>query len=119
MPLVATARVAIERAAGNAGVFLSPVTAWEAALLVAKGRIRLPQAPLAWFEEILQRPGIRLAPLDASVAVDSASLPGLTHGDPADRFLIATARRYDLSLVTRDRKILAYAETGALNVLRC
>lgn len=119
MPLVATTRAAIERSASEAGVFLSPVTAWEAALLVAKGRLRLPQSPVDWFERLLERPGMRMAPLDAAIAVDSASLPGLIHGDPADRFLIATARQFDLSLVTRDRKILAYAESGALRVLRC
>ena len=118
-PLVTTARTEIERAAADAGVFLSPVTAWEAALLVSKGRIRLPQAPFEWFEQFLQRPGMRLAPLEPWAAVDAASLPGMLHGDPADRFLIATARHFDLTLVTRDRRILAYAETGAVRALRC
>jgi PIN domain nuclease of toxin-antitoxin system len=106
-------------AAAAASVFLSPVTAWEAALLARSDRIRLPATPLEWFEQLLQRPGVQLAPLEPSAAIDAVYLPGFIHGDPADRFLIATARLYDLTLVTRDRRILSYGESGAVRVLRC
>lgn len=119
LPLVASTRVEIENAAADAAVFLSPITAWETALLVSKGRVRLPWSPREWFDQLLGRPGMRLAALEPAAAVDAATLPGLIHGDPADRFLIATARHFDLTLVTRDKLILAYAETGALRALRC
>lgn len=35
-------------------------------------------------------------------------LPDNFHKDPADRILVAIARRYNIPLVTCDRKILSY-----------
>ena len=47
-----------------------------------------------------------------SVLIASTSLPGKTPADPADRILIATAREFDYTLVTRDRLLLKYASSG-------
>ena len=56
-------------------------------------------------------------PLEPEIAVDSAELP-LFHGDPADRMIVATARHLSAMLVTRDAKILAWAEaTKGVRVL--
>ena len=38
----------------------------------------------------------------------STRLPGDLHGDPADRILVATARRMGARLMTRDRRLLDY-----------
>ncbi|MGC9526647.1 MAG: hypothetical protein ACP5D7_14020 [Limnospira sp.] len=35
-------------------------------------------------------------------------LPGEFHKDPADRILVAIARRYDILIVSRDEKIRNY-----------
>jgi len=42
------------------------------------------------------------------------SLPGMVHRDPADRLLLATARIERLTLVTTDRKLLAYPHAETL-----
>lgn len=106
---------------GNA--FVSPVTAWEVGLLVnrAEGdaRVRLKASPLAWYERLLANPALRECELTAAIAIASTELPGPLHKDPADRFLIATARQLDLALVTRDRKILHYASQGYLKAIPC
>jgi PIN domain nuclease of toxin-antitoxin system len=39
-------------------------------------------------------------------------LPGEIHRDPADRFLIATARHLGVPLMTIDERILAYGAAG-------
>jgi PIN domain nuclease of toxin-antitoxin system len=52
-------------------------------------------------------------PLTPEVSVESVQLTGF-HGDPADRILVATARLEDLTLATRDRRILAWSEAGNL-----
>ena len=44
-------------------------------------------------------------------------LPGSPPADPADRMLIATARRRGLTLVTADRRILDYAAAGHVQVI--
>ena len=64
-------------------------------------------------------PGIRVAPFTTDMAIDSAHLPQPMHGDPADRLLIATARHLGIPVVTRDRKILAYAESGQVLAIDC
>ena len=50
---------------------------------------------------------------------DVNELPELTHRDPTDRMLIATARAHDLTLITRDRAILAYAAAGHVRAVAC
>ena len=49
---------------------------------------------------------------------ESSFLPGDFHGDPADRIIVATARNKDLLLLTRDKKILSYAEEKHLYCLK-
>ena len=45
-------------------------------------------------------------------------LPGHAHGDPANRFLIATARtRAAVALATRDEKIIEYGKLGFVRVI--
>lgn len=65
----------------------------------------------------LDWPGIELCPIDATIAVDSVRLPGNAHADPADRFLIATARNRSATLVTADAKILNYSNDGHVSTL--
>ena len=36
-----------------------------------------------------------------------------------DRLVVATARHLGLPIVTRDRKMIAYAEGGHVNVIAC
>ena len=104
--------------AGSA-VFVSPITAWERGLLSAKGRLRSPVQPLAWFERLVRDAQFSIAALTPSMLVDSWFLPDTFHNDPADRILIATARALDLILVTRDRPILEYADKGHVRAIAC
>jgi PIN domain nuclease of toxin-antitoxin system len=53
------------------------------------------------------------------VLIASSFLPGDMPADPADRIIAATAREYELRLVTRDRLLLAYAESGYCRALAC
>lgn len=120
--LAGTARAALRAAlseGGGGGVLLSPVTAWEVGLLAQRGRLDLRPDPLAWFEALLARPRFGLAPLTPAIAVAASFLPDGLHQDPADRFLVATARALGAALVTRDAKILAYAEAGHVAAVAC
>ena len=67
----------------------------------------------------MARPGIRLAALTPEIAIDASHLPGVFHSDPADRMIVATARRIGAAIVTRDRKILDYAEAGFVEAMVC
>ena len=86
-------------------LWLSPVSTWEALTLHRKGRMHLPPDLSAWLSQARQ--GTQEAYLTHEIAEASARLE--MHGDPADRFLVATAQVLDLTLVTADRKLLGLA----------
>ena len=96
---------------------VSVLSVWEVGMLEAKGRIELPLGCLEWVQRALEAPGLALVPLTAEVAVASSRLPGVFHGDPVDRILVATARELDVTLVTQDSKILSYSKEYRLPVI--
>ena len=103
-------RTAIERARKRTSepLLLSIISCWEVAKLVELGRLALALPVLEWLEQALAYPGIRLLDLTPQIAVASTELPGEFHRDPADQILVATARAYDVPLLTVDRRILDY-----------
>ncbi|HEV2147984.1 MAG TPA: type II toxin-antitoxin system VapC family toxin [Longimicrobiaceae bacterium] len=107
----------IRRGAQRGRLLVSAISVWEVAMLQAKGRIGLALELEEWVRRGLAAPGVRLAELSPEVLVESTRLPGPAHGDPADRMLIATARRAGAALATRDGTILEYARGGHLAVL--
>ncbi|MBN1947894.1 MAG: type II toxin-antitoxin system VapC family toxin [Bradymonadales bacterium] len=89
----------------DTGIWLSPISCWETLLLADKGRIILSPSPEEWLRHALSTIALKQAPLNNEVAIRSRSI-ALPHQDPADRFLIATALVYDLTLMTADDRIL-------------
>ena len=119
-PLSVLSREAIARAqAENAGVFVSPITAWEIATLAAKNRIQLSMSPEAWFDALLGLPGVRLTPMTPAVLIASTMLPGSPPQDPADRIIAATARAFGFTLITRDGGLTDYGRAGQIEVISC
>jgi PIN domain nuclease of toxin-antitoxin system len=57
--------------------------------------------------------------LTVAIAVEASEIPLRLLKDPADRFLVATARHLGIPLVTRDKRILEYAAAGHLRVVKC
>jgi len=116
-PLVPAALVAIVAAGLADGVYVSPASAWEIGMLSRSrpGReagLQFLPDPKTSFARVLAGPGIRQAALTPEITIDASGLPGELHGDPGDRLLIATARHLGMPIVTRDRRIIAYAEAG-------
>jgi PIN domain nuclease of toxin-antitoxin system len=101
-------RIDDARANGRLGV--AAISVWEIAMLAAKGILKLNGPTLAWISGAIQGSGAVVHPLEPAIAVDSSEL-SLFHGDPADRMIVATARHVSAALVTRDAKILDWAET--------
>lgn len=111
------ARRRIDAAAQEQQLWVSAITPWEIGMLVAKGRLVLDRDVMDWLQAVLALPGIRLAPLEPTLAVASTRLPGELHGDPADRLIVATARHLGATLVTADASLLTYGRLGHLSVL--
>jgi PIN domain nuclease of toxin-antitoxin system len=118
MAIQAAAREEIGRAVTENTAFISAISAWEIAQLVVRGRVSMQMAPGQWIDQFLTATGCSALPLTLESAIAAALLPPI-HRDPADRFLIATAMLNDLALITRDTKILDYAQTGTLRAIAC
>lgn len=119
-PMSTAARGAIATAVQQSdGVAVSPVTAWEMALLVERGRLALDRSPLEWFRALSRRVGFWVLALTEEALTASCALPGPAPRDPMDRIILAVAREHGLAVVTRDRAILAYGEAGHVRVLAC
>jgi PIN domain nuclease of toxin-antitoxin system len=92
-------------------LWLSPISTWEVLTLNVKGRIRLRGNLSEWVARATAP--FREAPLTHEIALAARQLP-LPHPDPADRFLAATARVLDLTLVTGDASLLGLGEIATL-----
>jgi PIN domain nuclease of toxin-antitoxin system len=111
------ARATIGDAAAAGSAIVSAISFWEIGMLIEKRRVALSM-PLGDFAETIGRRGdIRIVPVDARIAVETANLPPGLHGDPADRILVATARTLACPLATTDGKILTYAAQGHLQAI--
>ena len=108
-------------AAYAAGVptYVSPISAWEVGMLVARERLKLLITPERWFERLVKLPGMRLTEMRPNVLIASSFLPGTAPRDPADRIIAATARDFGCTLMTRDRALLDYGEQGHVKVMAC
>ena len=89
-------------------IIVSTISAWEISMLIDKGRLVLGMDVESWFDEVTQIDGVRFIPVDNEIAIKSTVLPGEFHKDPADRMIVATARKLAVSLVTADQKITNY-----------
>ncbi len=94
-------------------LWLSPISLWELLILSEKGRVVLDEAPEAWILRALRALPLREAPVTHEVARETARIQ-LPHRDPADRFLMATAKVFALTLVTADEHLLKSSEVPLL-----
>ena len=99
-------RSRIDTAMDDGGLAVSAISAWEVAMLVARGRLELTTPVDALVTACEQMPGFSLLPLTARMAASAASL-ALPHRDPADRFITATALAANATLVTKDERLRA------------
>lgn len=99
-------RSAVEQALSEGQLAVSAISFWEIALLAEKGRLEL-RRPAADLRQELLGSGILEIPLRGDIAILAVGLADLP-GDPADRFIAATAIIYNATLVTADARLLRW-----------
>ena len=108
------AKAAIEREQAGGDIVVSSISAWEIAMLVKRDRLVLSMDVSSWLSAVTQVDAVRFVLVDVEVATKSVELPGEFHKDPADRMIIATARKLAAPLVTKDERIQAYAHVKTI-----
>ena len=84
---------------------ISAITLWEIAVMVARGRLEVPDPLDDWLDQIETHPQIVVMPLTARIAAEGTRLGEDFQKDPADRIIVATARVHGLRLLTADDRI--------------
>ncbi|QAU23099.1 type II toxin-antitoxin system VapC family toxin [Dyella sp. M7H15-1] len=106
--LSTNAKKAIEDELDADQIVISAISAWEIAMLVERERLVLSMDVSNWLNTLAQIEAVRVLPVDIEIGVKSVNLPGEFHNDPADRMIVATARKLAAPLVTCDEKIRNY-----------
>lgn len=100
-----TARSVIQDPATE--IVISSATCWEIATKVRIGKMPSPPGGVSALREDIEREGFLALSMNVEHAVLSGTLPD-THRDPFDRILIAQAIHEGLTIITKDRAIVAY-----------
>lgn len=112
--LSAAATSAIDAEMDGGQILVSSMSAWELAMLVERGRVALSMDIASWLDTLSQIDAVQMVPVDSEIAVKSVQLPGDFHKDPADRIIVATARKFAAPLVSADEKIRSYPHVRAI-----
>jgi PIN domain nuclease of toxin-antitoxin system len=99
-------RQVLEGATGENPLWVADITLWEIATLFSLGRIELALPLREWLEQATAGPLIERLPISPAVAAEVATLPDSFHRDPADRIIVATARVFGATLLTRDGRVI-------------
>jgi PIN domain nuclease of toxin-antitoxin system len=99
---------------GAKATYVSSISCWEVAMLVAKNRLVLDRDVEIWMDQALKLPNLEMVPLTARIAVRSTRLGAKFHGDPVDCILIATALDYACPIITKDERIRQYSQVRVI-----
>jgi PIN domain nuclease of toxin-antitoxin system len=108
------ARSAIAKSQAHDDVWVSLISVWELAKKVEKKQLVLDRPLDQWLDAATMMTGLHLAEITRSILVESCELPQPFHGDPADQIIVATARRENAVLITRDGRMLDYSHVRSL-----
>ena len=100
-----SANVVSALTAPDVRLWLSPLSVWEASILIERSRVQVDGPAERWLRDALDQAPIEEAHVTREVAFVSRTLK-TRHRDPVDRFLAATAQVFDLTLVTADADML-------------
>jgi len=108
----------IEQARKNGNLYISTISLWEIAILASKSRIAFTLDVRDWIDRVLNIPGLKLFDLSYEILINSVFLPYYEHKDPADRFILTTARINDSYLMSQDEKIIDYGNKGYVKLTK-
>lgn len=102
------ARGIISAAICDRQIHIAAISLWEIAMLEKMKRIVMEMPCLEWIKRSIEMINLEIISLTPEIAVESSCLPGKFHGDPADRLIVASARIENMTIITKDKQILAY-----------
>lgn len=93
----------------------SSISILEVSRKVSLGKLALSLSLEDWLAIALPSRRIRQLTITPEIAIETYRLPDEFHPDPADRIIVATARRNQLTLLTSDQRILEYSHVKSIS----
>lgn len=106
-------QMTLERIDKEPVVAVSAISALEIAVKQQKGKPALAIPAEEWWRRAVNHHRIEVISLTAETMIRATGLPAIP-GDPADRFIIATALERSVSVVTSDSRFQDYGVTVAI-----
>ena len=94
-------------------LWLSPISIWELLILHERGRVVLKENIVTWVGKATTTVPLHEAPITHEIALETRTIR-LPHQHPADRFLSATAKVFELTLVTADERLMGVKDCKVL-----
>jgi PIN domain nuclease of toxin-antitoxin system len=94
--------------ADESEIYVSVISVAELACAVERRRITTDRHWKQWFRHYIEFNDWQVENISFDIIEEAYSLPDTFHADPADRIITATARLNDYTVLTADKKILAY-----------
>jgi PIN domain nuclease of toxin-antitoxin system len=113
--LHAKAITVLEQASLGGGLAVCDISCWELAQKANRG-LHLGLSVETWLARATTAPGITMLPLSRDVLVLGTQLHQM-QGDPADRWIVATAKLQRLPLATADSSIIEFAKLDGLTAV--
>ncbi len=88
-------------------ISISAITSFEIGIKYRAGKLHLPVPPPQWMAGIRQHHAISTVDVTNDICMRASELPPI-HGDPCDRFIIATALLQNAPVVTADKRFESY-----------
>ncbi|WP_106874795.1 type II toxin-antitoxin system VapC family toxin [Candidatus Phycorickettsia trachydisci] len=111
-------RGVISSAQKESKLIVCSISLWEISMLKFKKRINIYQPVKNFLAAITNVPGLIVKDISSEIASEGVLLTDEFQGDPADRIIVATTKVYGATLITRDQRILSWAEQGDIRFLR-
>jgi len=99
----------MERDGGHA----SAISIWELGLKIKSGDLEIGISIEDFAARVARTGIVEIVPVTAEIWMENLALEW-GHRDPADRTIVATARRFGVPLLTKDREIRRWKPAGAV-----
>ena len=110
--LSAAARNAIERELEIGEIAISVISVLDVAEYVEDGRLELSVSMRGWLSSLASIEGVRIVPIDVSIAVRATNLPSVLTSH--QKIIAATSISLGGPLITPDPRLREFAYAGAI-----
>ena len=100
-----TAKSACENMEVQKNGLVASISLWEIAIKIKNQKLDLGVALTTYLETLQKSDVITIIPIDENLWLESVSLEW-SHKDPADRVIVALAKKYQADLITADKIIM-------------